>query len=125
MCTKTILIVDDEETIRDSLQYVLSEEGYTCLAVSSGLEAEQIMQKQKTDLIILDYQSPKFSRIQMIERLRNLNPDVLILVITSYSDSEMAYKSLYAGADNILLKPVDFDELTTLLKVMFDKAAIN
>lgn len=125
MFAKTILIIDDEETIRESLQYVLSEEGYTCLAVSNGLEAEQIMQKEKTDLIILDYQSPKFNRIQMIEKLRNLNPDVLILVITSYSDSEMAYKSLYAGADNILLKPVDFDELTTLLKVMFGKAAIN
>ncbi len=108
---KTILIVDDEETIRSTLALVLEEEGFHCLLAKDAETALQIIEENPIDLLITDLCLPHVDGLQLLKLFKKRSPDIVVVVITNYSDAETAERALSLGAAEYLLKPLDLNEL--------------
>lgn len=115
-----ILIADDEKGIRDSLQMILSEEGYNTTAVSNGLEALELIEKNEYHLVISDIKMPTVDGMELLEKCSKISPDTYFIIMTAYASVETAIVALRNGAYDYLLKPVEFDDLLIRVKRLID-----
>jgi two-component system cell cycle sensor histidine kinase/response regulator CckA len=115
--TETVLVVDDEEPVRALLQSILEEGGYTVLLAGDGIEATELYAELSTeiDLVVLDIVMPRMGGRETYERLREINPEVKVLLSSGYSKKGQARDILAAGARGFLQKP--YDLRAVLLKV--------
>lgn len=116
--TKHILVVDDETEIRDSLRVVLEDCGYESTTAETGKEAIDKLKEKEFDLVITDIRMPEMGGLDVIEKLRSLDNEVPVLIITAYVYREMAVRAMQMGANGYLLKPLDFDELIHRIEVL-------
>lgn len=107
----TILIVDDEQAIRESLSLILEDEGYTCLSAADGFGALQLIKDKSIDVLITDVHMPNMDGLQLLLETKKSSPDTHSIVITAYSETDNAIKSLHMGASGYLIKPLDFDDV--------------
>lgn len=112
---KTILIVEDETVLRESLAELLVEEGYEVLQAGNGKEARDLLIQRGVDLVLSDVRMPEMDGITLLGHLRQLLPQTPVIMITAYGTVESAVGAMRAGAFDYLLKPVRFDDV--LLKV--------
>ncbi len=112
---KTILIVEDEEMLRESLAELLAEEGYQIAQATNGQEAYELVLVQPVDLVLTDVRMPEMDGITLLSRLQQLMPETPVIVLTAYGTVENAVAAMRAGARDYLLKPVQFDDV--LLKI--------
>lgn len=115
-----ILIADDEKGIRDSLQMILAEEGYNTTAVSNGLEALELIEKNEYHLVISDIKMPTVDGMELLEKCSKISPDTYFIIMTAYASVETAIAALRNGAYDYLLKPVEFDDLLIRVKRLID-----
>ncbi len=113
---KTILIVDDEETIRSTLALILEDEGYHCLLAADAISALKIIEEKPIDLMVTDLCLPHVDALQLLKLFQKRSPKTVVIVITNYSDAETAERALNVGAAEYLLKPIDFSELIARVK---------
>lgn len=109
------LICDDEKASQDIIQLFIEEENPMLEIVgtaSNGIEALELIQKEKPDLVFMDIHMPCFSGMEVIEKSRATDPEVKFIIITAYESFEYARQALRLGAVDILPKPVDFDQLS-------------
>jgi len=111
-----ILIADDEEQIRESLSFVLKEEGYNCKTVNDGSNAVKALQEDNYDILITDIKMPGMNGVEVLEKSREISPETIVVLITAYGSVETAIQALRKGAADYLLKPLDFDEVLVRLK---------
>ena len=112
---KTILIVDDEQPIREILVYNLKKEGYNTIEASDGITALNIALEQHPDLILLDIMLPKMDGLSVCKRIKN-SYNVPILMLTA-KDSEIdKILGLELGADDYITKPFSVRELIARVK---------
>ena len=118
--TKTILIVDDEQTIVDILVYNLQKEGYNTIEAGDGITAVEKALKEKPDLILLDIMLPKLDGLSVCKRIKNsLNVPILML---SAKDGEIdKILGLELGADDYITKPFSVRELVARVKANLRK----
>ncbi len=112
---ESVLIVDDEEIIRESLSFVLAKEGYRVAEASNGREAVQRLKEQSFSLVLTDLEMPEMKGIELLEHISRTSPETLVVIITAYGSIDTAIAALRQGAVDYILKPVEFDEL--LIKV--------
>ena len=112
---KKILVVDDEQIIRESLSYVLKNEGYDVTEAANGKIAYQLLTKQPFDLVVTDLEMPEMKGTELLEKIRDLSVQTSTIVITAYGSLDTAISALRSGATDYILKPVEFDEI--LIKV--------
>ena len=110
-----ILIVDDELVVRDSLQKWFDSEGYDAGAVSSGREALFAIQQKQYDLVLLDIKMPGMDGMELQKKLREVDSDLTVVIMTGYASVETAVEALKMGAYDYITKPVDPDELVHLV----------
>lgn len=110
-----ILVVDDEDIIRESLSYVLKNEGYIVEEATNGKEAYDKVVSNFYDLVITDIEMPQMKGIELLERISALTNQTLVMMITAYGSLDTAIKALRFGASDYILKPIEFDEL--LIKI--------
>lgn len=115
-----ILVVDDEEIIRDSLSYVLEKEGYEVTKAENGKDAYEKMVESHFDLVITDIEMPVMKGTELLEKIKTLNIQTSIIVITAFGSLETAITALRNGASDYILKPVEFDELLFKVKRIFE-----
>lgn len=108
---ESILIVDDEEIIRESLSFVLKKEGYSVQEAENGKVALEYIKERAFDLVITDIEMPEMKGIELMENISRLSPETMVVVITAYGSIESAIAALRRGAIDYVLKPVEFDEL--------------
>lgn len=106
-----ILIVDDEEIIRESLSFVLKKEGYIVDEAEDGQSAYDKLIQNYYDLVISDIEMPKLKGIDLLEKVVQAGIRVSFIIITAYGSMETAIKALRNGASDYILKPIEFDEL--------------
>jgi len=106
---ETVLVVDDEEPVRALLQRILEEGGYTVLLATDGVEATELYAERGTeiDLVVLDIIMPRMGGRETYERLREINPEVKVLLSSGYTKKGQAQDILAAGARGFLPKPYD------------------
>lgn len=109
--TGSILIADDESSIRESLTIVLRDEGYNCTAVEDGEEAIRAIDEKSFDIIITDLKMPKTGGLGVLEHALQYSSDTLTIIITAHATLETAISALRKGAADYILKPLDFDEV--------------
>ena len=121
--TETILVVDDEEAIRDFASQILTRYGYTVLTASSGEQALEIhaQNQKRIDLTIMDLNMPGMGGHRCLRELINNNPAEKVLIASGYSASGQAQKALEAGASGYVGKPYNLAELLDEVRTVLDK----
>ena len=107
--TKTIMIVDDEPSIRTSLEGVLEDEGYKVLCASDGKEALKTMEEEMPDLILLDIWMPGIDGIETLKRMRSLHPALQVIMISGHGSIETAVTATKLGAYDFIEKPLSLE----------------
>ena len=117
---KTILIVDDEKMILNLLAHNLEKEGYNVIEASDGLEAINVVQENKVDLILLDVMLPKLDGLSVCKRIKNMT-NIPILMVTAKDDELDKILGLELGADDYITKPFNIRELLARVKANLRK----
>lgn len=110
-----ILIVDDERTIRESLELLLNEEKFETQTASNGKDALSLLQHTNFDIMITDLKMPEMDGLTLVRKCQNLCPDTSIIIITAHGSLDSAIEALRSGAFDYILKPFDLDDV--LLKI--------
>lgn len=113
---KPILIVEDEAILRDSLRDWLTDAGYQTDTAADGEEGLQMIVEQDYDLVLLDMRLPGKDGLQVLREARAQKPQLKGIIITAYPSIETAIEAMKIGATEYLPKPLDMNELDTLLK---------
>ena len=116
----SILIADDQSSIRESLQLYLEEEGYQCQVAEDGQQAIEKLQNNHFDLMLLDIKMPKKTGLDVLEFSQLHAPKTLTILITAYASVETAIQALRMGASDYLIKPLEFDELLVRIQHLID-----
>ena len=114
--TEKLLIVEDEDTLCESLQRVFRREGYETDIADSAETAFTLLQSKTYDLILTDIILPGISGIELVARYRQQNPDQKVIVMTAYASLETAVEALRVGACDFIVKPVMHDEMKRVVK---------
>ena len=102
-----ILVVDDEEGMRELLHYLLSGEGHSVELADSAAEALTKIEQEPFHLVLTDIKMPRMDGLQMLQRIKELDQQVVVIVMTAYSTLENAIKAIKYDAYNYLIKPFD------------------
>lgn len=111
-----ILIVDDDDTQREMLQGFLENQGYNTLTASNGDDALKLFQQNPVHLALLDNRMPAMTGDELLEKMKELNPLVHVIMITAYGDVSTVIKTMKLGAVEFLEKPVDLSYLLGKIK---------
>src|SRR5512143_415664 len=111
MAGEKILVVDDEDMIRDLCSHILSSEGYQVTAASNGTVALEEVGRNDMDLLITDIKMPGMDGLELFERVKQLNQDIVTVFITGHGTLDTAIESLMRGVDGFVLKPFTQEEL--------------
>jgi len=111
-----ILIVEDNEDLLFSLSKVLQKENYDIITATNGEEAIEIAHKEIFDLALLDLKLPKKGGLEVLQKIKEFDPDIVVLMMTALNDAKPAIEALKRGADDYLMKPFELDELKVVVK---------
>ncbi|MBN2354480.1 sigma-54-dependent Fis family transcriptional regulator [candidate division KSB1 bacterium] len=114
--TVSILIVDDEESVRHSLYNWFREDGYVVGVAKDAYDALEQMEKTKWDILLLDIRMPGMDGLELQRRIRQVNTDVIIIIMTAYASVDTAVQSLKEGAYDYVVKPFNPDNLSHLIR---------
>jgi len=103
-----ILIVDDEQSVREVLSEYFTEQGYSVENAGGGEEALALVQRSTPDLVLLDVRMPGIDGVETLRRIREIAPDVSVIMVTANEDVGLARETLKLGALDYVAKPFDF-----------------
>ncbi|MBI5640537.1 MAG: sigma-54-dependent Fis family transcriptional regulator [Nitrospirae bacterium] len=111
-----LLIVEDEETLRESLKRVFLREGFEIDVANTAESALKIIEERSYELIITDIILPGINGIELLKKSRELSPDQTVIIITAYGSLETAVEALRAGAYDYIVKPIIHDEIIRIVR---------
>jgi len=120
-----ILIVDDEEGIRESLSGILEDEGYDILTADSGEEAVRILREASPDLIFLDIWLTGMDGIKTLQEIKAMKPEVPVIMISGHGSIELAVKATQTGAYDFLEKPLSLERVLLVSKRAIEKRTLE
>lgn len=120
-----ILIIEDEARIAQLIQRGLEESGYKATVAYDGLLGKKLALQNSYDLIITDIILPKLSGIDLCREIKELNPDLPIIMLTALGTTDDKVEGFDAGADDYLVKPFDFRELEARIRVLLKEKTIH
>jgi DNA-binding NtrC family response regulator len=109
--TGSILLVEDEQVLRESIAQLLTEEGYEVVEAVDGQDAYEKVVDRAFDLVLTDIHMPRMDGLALLERLQRTAPETPIIVLTAFGTVDSAVAAMRAGAADFLLKPVQFDDV--------------
>ena len=113
-----ILVVDDDKLVRDSLQSLITNAGYTVEVAKNGAEAEKMTQENYYSVVLIDIRLPDMNGIELLGKIKEYVPKTRKIILTGYPDLETAIQAVNKRADGYLVKPFDPE---ALLKVIDDQ----
>ncbi|MCG2757179.1 MAG: sigma-54 dependent transcriptional regulator, partial [Desulfobacteraceae bacterium] len=122
---KQILVVDDELSMREFLEVMLSREGYKVLCAESGKKAISIINKKHFDLLLCDIRLGDISGIDVLRAAKKQNPNTVVIMISAYASAETAVEAMNEGAYDYVPKPFDNEELKQTIKNALDLKTIE
>jgi len=114
--SKSILIVEDEETLRESIKRIFTKEGYAVEAVDSAEKGLALLEASMYDVIISDIILPGMDGIEMLTKVREQIPDQIFIVVTAYASLDTSVKALRAGAYDYIMKPIIHEEIKQVVR---------
>lgn len=112
----SILIVDDEDSVRDSLYNWFIEDGYEVDCAENAKQALSILESKNMDIVLADIKMPGMDGLEMHRRIRSLNKDAIVIIMTAFAAVDTAVQALKDGAFDYITKPFDPDDLSHLIR---------
>ena len=122
---KTILVVDDEKSVRDSLKMVLEFESYEVQFAENGQEALRVLNQSGVDLVLLDVKMAGMDGLEVLERIREKNAELPVIMISGHGTIETAVEATKLGAFDFLPKPLDRDKLLVTVRNALQQAKLT
>lgn len=111
-----ILIVDDEQIVRDSLTHWFEEDGYQVESAEDGFDVLRTLEPGKYDIMLVDIKMPKLNGLELLEKVKEIDTECVVIMITAYASVPTAVQALKNGAYDYVTKPIDPDELSHLIQ---------
>lgn len=115
-----VLLIDDDASLRRVVEFTLEEAGYKVLTATNGEEGLQLFRQAKPALVITDVQMPGISGYQVLEQVLQIDPQVLVIIVTAFSTVEQAVGAMKSGAYDYLTKPFSRDQLRLAVSKAFE-----
>ncbi len=125
MSKARILVVDDEESMRDFMSIMLAKEGYEVLKASSGPEALNHIKKNTPDVVITDMMMPDMNGLELMTRAREIHDDLSFIVMTAFASVDSAIEAMKKGAYDYITKPFKVDEIKLTINKVLEKEQIT
>jgi two-component system, NtrC family, nitrogen regulation response regulator NtrX len=122
---ETILVVDDEESICQSLKAILSDEGYQVLVAGSGEEAVKIVEEEMPQLVLLDIWLPGMDGLETLKAIKKINPEALVIIMSGHGTIETAVRATKLGAFDFIEKPLSLDKIIILVNNAINLIHLN
>lgn len=113
----SILIIDDDDQLRNSFKKLLAEEGYKVESAASGEAGLNIVKNESLDLVILDIRLPGMNGIETFKRIHEIEPKLPVIIMTAYGTTETAIETTKLGAFDYILKPFDIPDMLELIRL--------
>jgi len=120
-----ILVVDDEESIREFFEIMLKREGYEVVTSANGRDALETLKKHQVDLIISDIQMPEVSGMELLAKVKEIDPEMLFIMITAFGSTETAVEAMKLGAYDYIPKPFKIDEVKIIIRQALEKRLLK
>lgn len=111
-----ILVIDDEKDVCDSFQDTLPEEGYGVVTALNGEDALALVKKERPDVVLLDIRMPGLDGIEVLEKIKKIDKNIAVVMITGYGDLKTARKAMRLGAFDYVTKPFNLDFIKAVLR---------
>ena len=121
----TILVIDDEKSMRDFLAIMLKKEGYQVTLAENGKTALNAINKNVFDLIISDIRLPDSDGLELLRQSKKISPDTDFILITAYASTETAVEAVKIGAADYIYKPFDIEEMKIIIHRCFSKKKLE
>lgn len=115
-----ILVTDDEEVIRDLFNKFLSKEGYLVSTSADGLDALNKIKNNRYDMLILDLKIPALSGMEVLDKIKELNKELIIIVVTGYATIETAKEAIKKGCFDYITKPFNIEDVSIIIRRAFE-----
>jgi len=120
-----ILVVDDEESICQSLKAILSDEGYQVLVAGSGEEAVKIVEEEMPQLVLLDIWLPGMDGLETLKAIKEINPRIMVIIMSGHGTIETAVRATKLGAFDFIEKPLSLDKIIILVNNAISLMRLN
>jgi len=120
-----VLVVDDEQNARTGLEKLLRHEGFEVVLAEDGEQALATATSQPPDVVVTDLKMPKMDGIELLGKLRTLDPDVPVIVATAFGDVHTAVDAMRAGAEDFVTKPIEFDALLVAIERALERRTLR
>jgi two-component system response regulator AtoC len=120
-----ILLVDDQDTIRFFLEKTLTQEGYETVTAKTGAEAIEKARQVMPDLVLLDLKLPDMDGLEVLQKIKEIFPEICIVMITAFGDIETAVSAMKAGAYDFVSKPINLDQLLMAIRKGLESERLN
>jgi len=120
-----ILVIDDEETMRDSCQQTLSRDGNRVEVAEDGSKGLAMLEAESFDLVILDLKMPGLNGMQVLKKIRADDPQATVVVITGYATVESAVEAIKSGAYDFIPKPFTPESLRAIVNRALDRRELS
>src|SRR5436309_6902783 len=118
---ETILLVEDDPHVLLSYQEVLKPSGYEVVTADSGEAAERILRTSSIDVVITDLKMPKMSGLEVLRIAKQVDPEIIVILITAYPTVNTAVEAMKFGASDYLIKPSSVEQLRAVVKDALEK----
>ena len=120
MAQKTILVADDDASIRSLLKQLVADEGFAVIEASTGVEVVDKVKESSPDLVIMDVRMPELDGIEALSRVKATNPKTAVLIMTAFGSSNAAIRAMELGAFDYITKPFELDKILHTVKRVLD-----
>jgi two-component system response regulator PilR (NtrC family) len=120
-----ILVVDDDQGMREFLEIMLTREGYDVSSAGEGNGAIKLCKKIKFDLVITDLKMPKVDGIDLLKAIKEISPETMVILITAYASGDTALAAMNEGAYDYLEKNFDVEDLKEIVRDALSKKGIK
>jgi len=111
-----ILVIDDDESLRRVLEYNLAQEGYAVLTAGSGEHGLDLLKQEGADVVVTDVRMTGMDGLQVLEEVRQIDPNIQVIILTAFGTIEMAVEAMKAGAFHYISKPFNREELKLTIR---------
>jgi two-component system, NtrC family, response regulator PilR len=116
-----ILVIDDEQSMRDFLSIMLKKEGYEVVAAENGEHGLKAIHAEIYDLVITDVKMPKVDGIEVLRTIKEVSPETVVIVITAFATTDTAVQAMKLGAYDYITKPFKVDEIKLIIQKALEK----
>jgi DNA-binding NtrC family response regulator len=117
----TILVIEDETVQLQTLTGFLQKQRFDVIGSLSGPEGIEIARERNIDLVLTDYRMPGKNGLEVLREIKNINPEIVVILMTAYGTEGIAVQAMKEGAFDYLTKPIDLDELEIIVRKALER----